>query len=450
MADTEEPTGSEEATSPEEELLELNAADLGLDDEEGDPDTDTAGKTPEDSQEAADLEAFLEDFEQQQMQEAAEGLQRTPEAGEDAGAAPPEESAAAAPDEPAPEESGAEPDLEDMADLLEEEPAEPTPEEAEAFEGAEAFEFEEGETGAEAAGAEPVADSAEDLGEELEGPAAEREPVEELPGEELDLSFDEPEEEPPPAAGGEAAEAAEPERAAAPVEEATAPAVALADDEPPRKEGSGRMWTVAVVLLVLALVASVGSGLLSYTLGERVASLASAVRHLQEQDDGAQDAASSGELRQAMRQVRQLDERVSELAVMIEGPLSHLRESRQEERTQVTSRLDSLERGLTALREDIAGVEERIGGLASTGGAPAPTGDWSVNLASFRSQGAAEKALARLQAAGIDAQRQRVASNGTTWHRLRVAGFASKQEAASYAREVESKTDLEDIWVSKD
>ncbi|HKJ77144.1 MAG TPA: SPOR domain-containing protein [Gammaproteobacteria bacterium] len=425
----------EEGLSADDELLELDASDLGLDEEEeatgseeaSAPETQTSdAESPE--EDLTDLEAFLEDFEQQQMQEAAAGLQDdesgSPDQGDPESVSPVDEGSAWN------EAADLEDALEDLAAVSDEQEA----------------------TGEEEAG-EPEA-------------AAETETEEALPAEEFDLSFGEEEQEETAGTEPEAQAGTEPEAqeevsaAPEPAEAATAsaaaaaasetpqppptsaPEVPLASEEPVRKE-SNRGLIAAVVLVVVALAAAIGSGVLTYTLEQRVASLAATVQSLQ----GSRGAAANPGLE---GQVRQLTDRVQELATIVEGPMGHLNEARQQGIEQLDVRVEELSGRLSGLQEKVAAVRQRVGRLAEAGNAAATErGAWSVNLASFKNEGAADQALGELRASGVTAEKQRVVADGRTWYRLRVTGFESKQAAEAYGRKVEADTGMTDTWVSK-
>ena len=403
MAEPEDPNDKEETEglSADDDLLELDASDLGLDDEEEnqvDSQTEAAAEEGAEGAEAeadpTDLEAFLEDFEQQQMQEVAAGLQEEPE-----------------------------------ADAAEASPAEPEEDLEEAAAQAEAEEVPEPDAGAES--------------------------EEPLPAEELDLSFGEEEDEATPAAeptaepdesGAAVAAAAAAASAPEPPQPPPAPApeVPLASEEPVPRDG-GAKAIVVPALAVLALAAAIGSGVFSYAVEGRVASLAATVRVLQE-DRTATPAASAA----LQGEVDRLDARIQELATLVEGPMSHLNDSRQEAVGRLQARVEELEGRLSGVREAISAVQQRVGRLAESGGAgQSPGGAWSVNLASFRNEDAADQALGELRASGVRAEKQRVTSDGRTWYRLRVTGFGSQREAEAYGRKVEAETGMRDTWVSK-
>ena len=74
---------------------------------------------------------------------------------------------------------------------------------------------------------------------------------------------------------------------------------------------------------------------------------------------------------------------------------------------------------------------------------------WVVNLMSLDSLQAAKKALADFKAKGIAAEIGRYSAKGKTRYRIRVAGFASKQEAETQKKYLARKFHIKAAWVNK-
>jgi len=74
---------------------------------------------------------------------------------------------------------------------------------------------------------------------------------------------------------------------------------------------------------------------------------------------------------------------------------------------------------------------------------------WVVNLVSVDSKHAAVKALGGYKAQGISAEIFPVRVKGKMWYRLRIAGFANKQEAARQKKYLAAKHGIKNAWVQK-
>jgi cell division septation protein DedD len=73
---------------------------------------------------------------------------------------------------------------------------------------------------------------------------------------------------------------------------------------------------------------------------------------------------------------------------------------------------------------------------------------WGVNLMSLGSEAAAKKEIQRLQGKGIQAESLQVSSGGKNMYRIRVAGFASKQEALDMQTLLAREHGLKDTWIN--
>jgi cell division septation protein DedD len=73
---------------------------------------------------------------------------------------------------------------------------------------------------------------------------------------------------------------------------------------------------------------------------------------------------------------------------------------------------------------------------------------WGVNLMSLGSETAARQEIRRLQAKGIQAESLQVSSGGRNMYRIRVAGFANKQEALDMQALLARKHGLKGTWVN--
>ena len=218
----------------------------------------------------------------------------------------------------------------------------------------------------------------------------------------------------------------------------------------------GRPLLAAVAALVLAIASGAAVGWVTMGVKGEVAELSAAVEALKGRSAGGE--ADPSRVEQLSREVGQLNQRLSELALLIEGPMSHVRESNRRELESIFSRLEATEKQLS-------GFDTRLGELNRT---PAPTvaatakpapkaspkpadsGTWAVNLVSLSSRNTAERELSALRQAGIKAELQQVTIRGKQWFRLRVTGFDSKDAAGRYAQQVRGKTRIEiDPWLDR-
>jgi len=90
--------------------------------------------------------------------------------------------------------------------------------------------------------------------------------------------------------------------------------------------------------------------------------------------------------------------------------------------------------------------------ISSPSYAPAPrrmSSGWVVNITSVSDPESAYQEVARLKSMGINAESARAYSNGRTWYRIRIPGFASHDEAMRARPSLEARLGIRDTWVGK-
>lgn len=73
---------------------------------------------------------------------------------------------------------------------------------------------------------------------------------------------------------------------------------------------------------------------------------------------------------------------------------------------------------------------------------------WFVNLISLKERSDAVIQASEFIRKGIRAEMIEVKVNDVTWYRLRVGGFASKEQAAAYAEKIKKPMQLNSIWIA--
>ncbi|MFQ5582726.1 MAG: SPOR domain-containing protein, partial [Mariprofundaceae bacterium] len=77
------------------------------------------------------------------------------------------------------------------------------------------------------------------------------------------------------------------------------------------------------------------------------------------------------------------------------------------------------------------------------------TGNWVVNLDSFTKAKAADAQVRKLRKLGISAEKTQVNSQGKTWYRIRVSGFANADQAKAHGEMLASKHGIKGAWVGQ-
>jgi len=202
---------------------------------------------------------------------------------------------------------------------------------------------------------------------------------------------------------------------------------------------------VRLVLLIVSFsVVALWFGL--NTAG-RLARVEQGLAQLSQRAGAEQALVSDDDLLQA--QMRDLAARVNDLAVIIEGPFSHLRQSNEESLLSLTQRLERLE------REAVARSGAALPAPATQGGVTVPSattaeGGWVINLISLSSEKDAREQMLRLRKAGVRVEMQHAQHDGKSWYRLRVPGFTNYEGARAYIETVEKQAGVENAWVAKE
>jgi hypothetical protein len=225
----------------------------------------------------------------------------------------------------------------------------------------------------------------------------------------------------------------------------------------PGRAGYWRLLGISSVIVVLIGFTFWGKGQLS---GDRQAVILNQAPEIRLDDEPVATPPAAAEL-------EQLRLRQQELIVRQDLLLRDITEMKQAitarpgfDETALASELEQQRLQLISISETVSGLQSRISGLElPVSGLPAPAagpkrtdkaGGWSVTLASFADEKAANARLVELRKAGIKAEPHPVTVDGATRFRLRVTGFASRAEALQYASTLASDHGISDAWTGPD
>lgn len=268
----------------------------------------------------------------------------------------------------------------------------------------------------------------EPSGERMETADSAEAPVE-MEAVELELPLESPADEPDVALEPEVAKPV-PAAAAAPTTVQAAP---------------DRKFTLGLLLLAIIALAVGGGGFwMALGLNSEIETLNTSLASLKQaqQSDGQENQ----ELAMLRSDLQRVQSRLNEMAMLIEGPMSHLEERSKEDIDGLNERLARIEGEVTKLRKVGVSAAKPVAKAAPA----ASTGGWLVNLVSLTSSLEADKQIKQLKSLGVDAIKRSATIDGKTWYRLQVVGFGSKQEARAYADKVATKTGMKNAWVGKE
>lgn len=220
------------------------------------------------------------------------------------------------------------------------------------------------------------------------------------------------------------------------------PTAVLSSTDPICTPGHDNLSIVAFVVAAFALSAS---GLMAWWAGDLSDQLTTVRAQLVSVNQKTGQGSTTGAPDLAM--LAQLNERMTELSVVVEGPVSHLLENNKRDMSDLHSRLDEMERALASKQKPLAMVATPP--VVVDNQSKEPASGWMVNLVSFPRPAAADSELLKLSRAGIEAEKFQVKSKNVTWYRIRVTGFDSRQAAQSYVNGEALKAGYKQAWISR-
>ncbi len=151
----------------------------------------------------------------------------------------------------------------------------------------------------------------------------------------------------------------------------------------------------------------------------------------------AMEQQSAQQNRTLEQQMEQLKQQVSTLTSRLDKQVSK-QPARRHSKAPSTSRAS----GKQAVRRNVTSPTHPVVVAKATTG-------WVLNLVSVDSRYAADKALVRYKAQGISASVFSTVVKGKPWYRLRITGFANRQEAATQKNYLAKKYGIKDAWIQK-
>lgn len=233
---------------------------------------------------------------------------------------------------------------------------------------------------------------------------------------------------------------------------------------------SRNMLIAGIALLTCSTLLSIGALWIGMGLGNSIDVLNENVSDLQQRVLTLSRRGVIAPQAELSDQLNVLGERVNELAVIVEGPVGHMREVNQQALQELDARVSSLEK--TAGRADagakkpvrapVAAAEKSsppatpkplVRKVTTVAKESAPVAEtksgWVINLLTVASSKTAQEELARLRNLGIRADKQAIQKDGRTLYRLRVTGFDSYEGAKAYIDTVEKQTGFSSAWVAR-
>jgi len=224
-----------------------------------------------------------------------------------------------------------------------------------------------------------------------------------------------------------------------------------------------------------ALIAAIGFGFMAHSANKEVSRLSELVNTFEASAGQGAVQGSGKELDDIRAAIEQLNQRVDGIVKQLSGGVSLSAEKEtetvQKQLNDLQARLYALESKApvaeaaesSAIRKEAmkrAAINKEIGkpAIAATKAKRAKlqkgvaeksntANDWTVNLIAYRQKWHAKSKAAEFEKKGIPVDIVDVKVGSVTWHRLTVAGFKNRSEAASYATKVKKTLKLTSVWV---
>ena len=213
---------------------------------------------------------------------------------------------------------------------------------------------------------------------------------------------------------------------------------------------SSKLPTAALLLGILAVVCAVAAGLYSQILKVELDSLRQQVETTELAPVAAPAESTTGELDRLNTRIEELGARLEEYGQSVKFT--------EEDRDTVKERFEKIEQSINAMRmsqkPDVLAHYQTTTAMApnlvKTESPPAARkGDWIVNLESHINENDADRLLESYRSKGLPVEKFSVKSSGKTWHRLRVTGFSSAEEAEGYIKSTAIQNDFPHAWIER-
>jgi len=239
--------------------------------------------------------------------------------------------------------------------------------------------------------------------------------------------------------------------------------------DPEKEEESMKQSNmIALIAGAVALLASMGGLWLGYSAKAELAQMPVQV--------GGNGVLTDAKLKAMDEKMGQVDERITKLATRLAsfGVMSG---------GSSDPKVDALDNRTARLEQLISDIKEQIGHLRNTMATkqsrpvavgnvvkskpqpkanpkPKPRikakpvsainsgGKWFVNLTSHSNQKSAQRQVQQMKKLGITAQSKQVVVKGSTYFRVRIAGFASKAKSNAFKAMLAKKHHISDSWIS--
>jgi cell division septation protein DedD len=213
---------------------------------------------------------------------------------------------------------------------------------------------------------------------------------------------------------------------------------------------SSKLPTAALLLGIFAVVCAVAAGLYSHILKVELDNLRQQIETTGLAPIAAPAQSTTGELDRLNTRIEELGARLEEYGQSVKPT--------EEDWASAQERFEKIEQSINVLRmsskPDVSAPHQTTITMAAnpvkTQPPPAAQkGDWIVNLESLPNENDAYRLLERYRSKGIPVEKFSVKIGEKTWHRLRITGFASAEEAKAYIKNIANQNGFPYAWIER-
>ncbi len=244
-----------------------------------------------------------------------------------------------------------------------------------------------------------------------------------------------------------------------------------APTEPPHKvnQGNDMSKKLGIFLFLLALIIGGAGAFMAFTASSGLTMALAEIETLKNQKAAA--TRSDPRIPKIAESVDQLNTRLNEIAAIIDGPISHMNESGDANESEAMKKIEALSQHISMVDEVISALESQQEKLAiaisstparkteattsvdtpevaASQPEPSSSGRWSLNLQSLSSEKNAMETVKELKDIGVSAVMRKSTSGDKVWHRVRIEGFNTYNEAKAYIKKLPVSPLTANPWVT--
>ncbi len=230
-----------------------------------------------------------------------------------------------------------------------------------------------------------------------------------------------------------------------------------------QSKGSSMMTKIAIVI---ALVIGGTGAFLAFNASTSLQQAQMEISQLKLSGGNGGATQSDPRIPKLFAAIDQINIRLNEISVMLDGPMSQMKDSDSTTDNEVNAKLQALSNHVAMIDQVLSGLESQQDKLAdslSTSGSesamakPAQTvetplasskGRWALNLQSLSDMKNAERTIKELKDIGVSAVVRKSENTNKVWYRVRIEGFDTYNEAKAYIKKLPDNPLTANTWVT--